>query len=423
MVIRSSLTPERTTTDATMNIGTNLSNQQKIELSTDTIRRHVYIIGKSGAGKSVLLEQNILHLIEKNWGVCLIDPHGDLAEVVGDKIPHKRLKEIIYFDPADPNNTIGFNPIKDIHKDNRAKVAEQLFTVLQQALPRNAKRSFYDGLEESMLLNSLLLLLDSEQVSLMDLRRVIVNDDFRASLLKHADKEVQSYWKEEFGSWGKKQDEYTAGYLNKLRILTANPAVRKVLGGDGLDLAWVMNQGKVLICNFSKGRLGDTPSKLLGSLFTSHILQVAQDRANIPEEERKDFALVVDEFQTFTNPAFSSILSEARKYRLALILAHQFMSQLPDYLQDAVIGTANTTIAFRCGAKDARLIADELDLDNYRRVKNLPNYHALIRTVEGGMPGNTHEVVTDPPRPSGGRLEAVRERTRLMYGSTERLLG
>jgi hypothetical protein len=125
--------------------------------------------------------------------------------------------------------------------------------------------------------------------------------------------------------------------------------------------------------------------------------------------------LVIDEFQNFTTTAFSAILSEARKYRLSLVVAHQFMSQIPDFLQDAVIGTANTTVCFRCGANDARLLGEELDLDNHRRVKNLPNHHALVRTVEGDVPGNTHEISTDPPRRPGQRLEAVRARTIQMY--------
>jgi hypothetical protein len=179
-----------------------------------------------------------------------------------------------------------------------------------------------------------------------------------------------------------------------------------------------MNGGQVLICNLSKGRLGEETSNLLGALLATGFAQVAHRRATIPESDRRDFTLFIDEFQNFTTSAFADILSEARKYRLSLVVAHQFLSQVPESLQDAVIGTANTTIAFRCGAKDAALLAAELDLDQPRRPKNLPNYQALVRTVENGMPGNTRQIGTHPPHPVGTRLPAVRKRTHARYGRT-----
>jgi hypothetical protein len=231
---------------------------------------------------------------------------------------------------------------------------------------------------------------------------------------------VKAFWTDKFGAWNPKQKaEYRAPLQNKIGALVSNPAMRNVIGQDrGLDLSWLMNNGKVLICNLSKGRLGEETSNLLGALITSGFAQAAQERAPMPEEQRRDFTLVIDEFQNFTTTAFAAILSEARKYRLSLVVAHQFMSQIPDFLQDAVIGTANTTVAFRCGATDARLLGKELDLDNHRRVKNLPNHHALARTVEGGMPGNTHEIATDPPRRPGKRLGAVRRHTKQFYGES-----
>ncbi|OJY65253.1 MAG: hypothetical protein BGP12_18820 [Rhodospirillales bacterium 70-18] len=161
--------------------------------------------------------------------------------------------------------------------------------------------------------------------------------------------------------------------------------------------------------------MGEESSALLGALLATAFAQAAHGRAAMAEEKRRDFALVIDEFQNFTTTAFAQILSEARKYRLNLVVAHQFMSQVPDFLQDAVIGTANTTIVFRCGANDASLLASELDMDQPRRLKNLPNYQALVRTIEGDAPGNTTQIVTCPPAAPLGRLQKVRNRTRARY--------
>ena len=195
----------------------------------------------------------------------------------------------------------------------------------------------------------------------------------------------------------------------------SNPMMRNTLSHSTLDLATAMNQGQVLVCNLSKGRLGDETSNLLGALLATGFAQAAHGRAAVPEEERRDFTLFIDEFQNFTTSSFADMLSEARKYRLSLVVAHQFLSQVPEFLQDAVIGTANTTIVFRCGANDAPLLASELDLDQPRELKNIPDYRAIVRTVQDGFPGNCRRIQTVPPKPAGTRLEAVRRRTRARY--------
>jgi type IV secretory pathway TraG/TraD family ATPase VirD4 len=394
-------------------LGIDLSTNQRIELSTDALRRHVYICGKSGTGKSVLLDNLASDLIDEDRGCCLIDPHGDLVEAVASRFPPARRNDAIYFDPSDRSYSIGYNPLLHTDKDNRPLVAENVLSAFAHVWGLSAQ---YTPRLMHILRNALRLLLDNDE-TLLGLPLLLVKDTYRTQLLKRCeDSTVRMFWEDEFARWNDRQrSDYIASLQNKAGALVGNPTIRNTLSHSTLDLSDVMNGGQVLLCNLSKGRLGEETSNLLGALLATGFAQAAYARAAIPEEDRRDFTLFIDEFQNFTTSAFADILSEARKYRLSLVVGHQYLSQLPEPLQDAVIGTANTAVVFRCGAKDAALLASELDLDQPRRVKNLPNYHALVRTVEGGVPGNVRVMHTSPPRPIGKRLEAVRRQTRARY--------
>jgi hypothetical protein len=233
------------------------------------------------------------------------------------------------------------------------------------------------------------------------------------------------FWQEEFVGYNDRlRSDAISAIQNKAGAFVSNPAIRNIIGQERgtIHPATVMDTGKVLICNLSKGRLGEETSSLLGALLTSGFAQAAQGRATIPEEQRRDFSLYVDEFQNFATTSFATILAEARKYRLSLVMAHQFLSQVPDFLQDAVIGTANTMIAFRVGATDAPLLASELGLDNPQALKDLPNFEAWVKTIENGVPGNAHWVRTLPPRETLRRLPAVRNRTHARYSRPRALI-
>jgi type IV secretory pathway TraG/TraD family ATPase VirD4 len=396
-----------------MILGTDIISDNPVRLSTDALRRHLYIVGKSGTGKSVLLDNLITELIENGSGCCLIDPHGDLAETVVSRIPQKRINDVIYFDPADLSYSLGYNPLSEADKDGRPLVAENVLSAFAHVWglsPQHTPRLLH------ILRNALRLLLDNQE-TLLGLPLLLTNVRYRERLLKRCeDATVRMFWEDEFGRWNDRQRaEYLASLQNKAGALMGNPTMRNTLSHSTLDLTEVMNGGQVLVCNLSKGKLGEETSNLLGALLATGFAQAAHGRATIPEEERRDFTLFIDEFQNFTTSSFVDILSESRKYRLSLVVAHQFLSQVPPALQDAVIGTANTTIVFRCGANDAPLLAAELDLDQPRELKNLANYRAIVRTLVDGFPGNVRRIETVPPRPIGKRLPAVRKRTRARY--------
>jgi type IV secretory pathway TraG/TraD family ATPase VirD4 len=397
-------------------LGTNIITGETIHLSTDARRRHVYMIGKSGVGKTNLLHNLMVADLAEGGGFCLIDPHGDEAELLANSIPEERFDATIYFDPADLSHAIAYNPLESVPPDQRPLAAEHVLSAFAHVWALSAKdtpRLLH------ILRNALRLLLDTPGSTLLGLPRLLVQESYRMELLRRcADPTVRMFWEHEFAGYNDRlRSDAISAIQNKAGAFVANPAIRNIIGQarSTLHPSVVMDTGKVLICNLSKGKLGEEPSSLLGALLTSGFAQAAQGRTAIAEEDRRDFTLYVDEFQNFATTSFASILAEARKYRLQLVLAHQFLSQVPDFLQDAVIGTANTTIAFRCGATDAPLIADELDIDNPRRLKNLPNFHALIRTIEGHAPGNTQEIITRPAPPITHRLSAVRNRTHARY--------
>lgn len=393
-----------------MNLGKDFLTGNDIPLSKDALRRHLYIIGKSGVGKSALLEHLTLTLIDEGYGVALLDPHGDLAHKIADCMPVHRTEDTVYWEPFDTSHIIGFNPLKDIEKDKRPLAAENIISAFSHVWGlsnQHTPRLLH------ILRNAVRLLLDNRDVSLIDLQPLLTERAYRQRLLRHSsDVTVTGFFEMEFDAWNDRQrGEYIASLQNKVGALVSNPAMRSILSHDAIHPQTIMDKGRVLLVNLAKGQLGDESSSLLGALLTSGFAQAAYSR----REQRRDFVLIIDEFQNFTTTAFAEILSEARKYGLALIVAHQFMSQVPDSLQDAVIGTANTIVVFRCGARDAPILASELDLDQPRRLKNLPNYQALARTADDPQ---VHLLATYPPNAPGGRLRAVRRRTRARHGRT-----
>lgn len=271
----------------------------------------------------------------------------------------------------------------------------------------------------------------------MDIPRLIADERYRLGLLRHCgDDEVRTYWTQTFAGWDNKtREQYCAGLLSKMNKLAANPALRAILRRDDIDPSRFMAEGKALIVSLSKGRFGDQSAALLGALLASGYAQAAYGRADIPEEERRDVVFLADECQNVATAAFTGILSEARKYRLSLVLANQYLSQLSDTLQDAILGTVGTLITFKVGPKDATMLAPEFGLhtpvlvNDYlgtpfcdegvhmsQTLTTTPRYIAWLKTVES----KPTRIQTYPPKKAAGRLDAVRERTRARFGLDRR---
>jgi hypothetical protein len=324
-------------------------------LSPADKRHHLYVIGKSGTGKTTLLRNLILQDIEAGRGVGVIDPHGDLAEEILDYIPGARARDVAYFDPADIEHPIEFNLLSKVPRDKRALVASGIVGAFRGVWP-----DFWGPRLEYILYATVAALLECENVSLMGIPRMLSDEQYRRSIVKQVKNPmVRSFWTNEFARYNKTfLQEAVAPIQNKVGQLLMAPELRNIFGQvrSSIDARWIMDQGKIFIGNLSKGKIGDDKTNLLGALWVTQFQLAAMSRANIPESERRDFSLYVDEFHSFISDSFTSILSEARKYRLGLTLSHQYLSQLKPGILDAVIGNVGSIVSFRIGHKDAEIL-------------------------------------------------------------------
>ena len=323
--------------------------------------RHVYIIGQTGAGKSGMLELFALSDIFYNQGYCIIDPHGDFAINNLRFIPEKRIKDVIYFNPADTQHPVAFNPLELSDPSRKPNVTSEVIGVL--------KRMFGDSWGprlEHILRYTLLALLDRPETTLLDISRMLTDKEFRKETLDYCkDVTVLQFWKHEFGQWNEKQvNESIAPVLNKVGAFTANPIIRNIIGQpkSSFDVRRIMDEGKILVVNLSKGLVGEDNAGILGSFLVTKVQLAAMSRSDIPNvADRRPFYLYVDEFQNFATDSFAVILSEARKYGLNLTVANQYISQMTDSVRDAVFGNVGTTISFRVSADDAPLLAKQFE--------------------------------------------------------------
>ena len=323
--------------------------------------RHVYIIGQTGAGKSGMLELFALSDIFYDQGYCIIDPHGDFAINNLRFIPEKRIKDVVYFNPADTQHPVAFNPLELSDPSRKPNVTSEVIGVL--------KRMFGDSWGprlEHILRYTLLALLDRPETTLLDISRMLTDKDFRKETLDYCkDVTVLQFWKHEFGQWNEKQvNESIAPVLNKVGAFTANPIIRNIIGQpkSSFDVRRIMDEGKILVVNLSKGLIGEDNAGILGAFLVTKVQLAAMSRSDIPNvADRRPFYLYVDEFQNFATDSFAVILSEARKYGLNLTVANQYISQMTDTVRDAVFGNVGTTISFRVSADDAPLLAKQFE--------------------------------------------------------------
>jgi hypothetical protein len=392
-------------------------------IEQDDRRRHLYIIGKTGMGKSTLLLNMLSSDIEADRGVAIIDPHGDLAMNVLSLVPRSRTNDVVLFDPADAEFPLSFNMLECRIPAQRPLIASGLMAVFTKLWP-----DVWSGRMEHILRNTLLALLESPGSSSLGILRMYADDDFRAKVVSHLhDPMVRSFWEDEYASWSPQyRTEAVAAIQNKVGQILSIPLIRNIVGQvrSSLDLRHTMDTGKILIANLSKGRLGEDTANFLGSILVTKFQIDAMSRAEVPEAERRDFYLYVDEFQNFATASFATILSEARKYRLNLTLANQYIGQLtPDrtntLLHDAVFGNVGTLVSFQVGSEDAEEIAkqfgDEMLLED---LLGLPKYHAYIRLMIEGLTSSPFSLSTlPPPAPlqDHRRLEMIRRLSRERY--------
>ncbi len=373
------------------------NERRKFGIKTDDRRRHVYVIGKTGMGKTVLLKNMIIQDIQSGKGVGFVDPHGEAAEELLDYIPKERIKDVVYFNPSDINHPISFNVMEEIDPEHRHLVASGLMGVFKKIWP-----DVWSARMEYILHNSILALLEYPNSTLLGVNRILADPDYREKVVeKIKDPVVKAFWLQEFSRYSQRYEtEATAAIQNKIGQFISSPLIRNIIGQtkSSVDMRRVMDDGKILILNLSKGRIGEDSSKLLGGLLITKLQLAAMSRVDTPEEERRDFFLYVDEFQNFATESFTNILSEARKYRLDLILAHQYITQMEETVRDAVFGNVGTLVSFRVGAEDAEFLEKEFSPEFYMTdLVNLAKYQVYLKLLVDGVTGRPFSAQTLAP--------------------------
>src|SRR3989339_106630 len=335
---------------------TNFRNQ-KVRFGIKPLdrRRHMYLIGSTGMGKSELMKNMAIQDMESGRGVCYIDPHGDAVMDLLDFVPEERIKDVIYFNPGDKDWPIAFNVMERVDYDDRGKVTSGLLGVFKKIWP-----DAWSGRMEYILNNTILALLECQGSTLLGINRMMSSKEYRKEIVAQIkDPIVRGFWVDEFSKYADKfATEATAAIQNKVGQFASNNLIRNIIGqtNSQLDLRTIMDQGKILLVNASRGEIGEDASRLLGALLITKIQLAAMSRVDIPESERRDFYLYVDEFQHFATESFANILSEARKFHLSLVMAHQYIKQMEEPVRDAVFGNVGTIISFRVGAEDAEFL-------------------------------------------------------------------
>jgi CxxC-x17-CxxC domain-containing protein len=376
-------------------------------------RQHVYILGKSGTGKSALMFNMIIQNIQNGEGVCMVDPHGENVEGVLSAIPPHRMKDVVYFNPADTDYHIGFNVLELEDPKYKHLVASGLMGIFTK-IWANA----WSARMEYILNNCILALLDTPGTTLLGIPRILVDKEYRKKIIANLkDPVIKAFWIHEYEAWNEKfRNEAIAPIQNKVGQFLSTSIIRNVVGQSKstVNVFDMMNEGKIFLVNVSKGRIGEDNAALLGGMIITKIQLAAMERVRIPEDERKDFYLYVDEFQNFVTDAFASILSEARKYRLNLTIAHQYTAQLATKestaMRDAVFGNVGTMIIFRVGSDDAEFLEKEFEPEFTREdIVNLPNFKIYLKLMIDGITSRPFSARTLPQMVKSGNKKVEEE--------------
>ncbi len=377
--------------------------------------RHLYIIGQTGVGKSALLELLTIADIDSPYGFAVVDPHGDYAVSILNRIPPERAGDVIYFNPADTDFPIAFNPMEVYDNKLKTHTCSELIGVLKRMFDSWGPRLEY------ILRYSILALLDYPEATMLDITRILTDKKFRADVLSYVeDPVVRNFWTVEFASWNERfAAEAVAPVLNKVGAFTANPIVRNIIGQSksSFNIRQIMDEHKILIVNLSRGLIGEDNAALLGALLVTKIQMAAMSRADVPASERTPFYLYVDEFQNFATDSFATILSEARKYGLNLTVANQYIAQMTEGVRDAVFGNVGSIIAFRMGADDARTMQRYFEpvFDEHDLVHMHNRHIAISMTIEGEKAQAFSATTLDLPNALNGQGEAIIANSRERY--------
>ena len=406
---------------------TNFRNERKkFGIKIDDRRRHMYVIGQTGTGKTNLQMNMMISDIMAGHGMGFVDPHGEAAEKLLNYIPKERIKDVIYFNPADMAYPIAFNAIENVDAKARHLIASGLMGVFKKIWP-----DVWSARMEYILNNTILALLEVPGSTLLGVNRMFSDKIFRKSIVSQiTDPVIKAFWTQEYASYQQKyEQEATAAIQNKIGQFSSATVIRNIIGQpiSSFDFRQAMDEGKIIIMNLSKGRLGEDNAKLLGGMLITKIQLAAMSRVDILEENRKDFYLYVDEFQTFVTDSFADILSEARKFRLNLIIANQYIGQLVHdqnmKVKDAIFGNVGTFIAFRTGGEDVEFLEEKQFGPNIvaADLLNLPNYNIYLRLLIDGVPSRPFSAMTLPPypKPEVSFAEEIIEYSRKTYGTPQ----
>ncbi|MGB9680620.1 MAG: helicase HerA domain-containing protein [Minisyncoccia bacterium] len=411
------------TTGSLLGINIYAGEEKEIRILDEDRRRHIYIVGQTGTGKSTLLKNMFIEDINKGKGVCFIDPHGDTAEEILGFIPENRFHDVIYFNPGDYKRSFGLNMLEWDKKYpfQKSFITNELLEILDKLYDL---KTVGGPVFEQYFRNAILLLLDDpdEIHTLTDLPRILINPDFRKKLLEKTPNPLtKEFWlKEAEKAGGELALANVAPYINsKLNPFLANDLVRPIIGQihSSIDFRKVMDEGKILIVNLSKGLLGDTNSYLIGMITVGKLLMAAFSRVDILEDQRKDFYLYIDEFQNITTDTVSTIFSEARKYRLNLTVANQYLAQLKEPILKSVFGNVGTLIAFRVGKDDADFLMKYFEpVFNAYDLMNLDNFNAYIKLMINNQTSRAFNIKTiRPPKPDFQKINYLKEYSSLQY--------
>lgn len=402
---------------------TNFRNEKKkFGIKKRDRARHMYIIGKTGVGKTTLMENMAIQDILSGEGVGIVDPHGEFAEKMLKFIPENRIEDVLYFAPHDMDWPIAFNVMENVDPTQRHLVANGLLGVFKKIWP-----DVWSPRMEYILNNSILALLEYPDSTLLGINRMLSDKNYRDEVVDNiSDPVVKAFWTDEFARYSDRfMTEASAAIQNKVGQFISNPLIRNIIGQpkSSFDIRDLMDNKKIFLMNLSKGRIGEENSRLIGAMLITKIYLAAMSRVDIPESERDDFYLYVDEFQNFANESFKDILSEARKYRLNLILAHQYIAQMEESIRDAVFGNVGTLMTFRVGASDAETLENEFAPEfDIQDIVGLGFGSIYLKLMIDGMASRPFSASTLPPIKTIGKTfeEKIIQDSREQYATSRK---